>query len=40
MLPYTSIIMEVGDLVEDISKEEKEDVLTTFAVKGWMEEIE
>lgn len=40
MLPYASIIMEVGDMVKDISKEEKEDVLTTFAVKGWMEEIE
>lgn len=40
ILPYPSIIMEIGDMVKDISKEEKEDVLTIFAVKGWMEEIE
>lgn len=40
MLPYPVLVMDKGVLVKDITEEEKEDALTSFAVRGWMEEIE
>lgn len=40
VVPYTSFVLEIGTLVEDISNKEKEDILTRFAKLGWMEEIE
>lgn len=40
VVTYPSFVLEIGTLVKDITEEEKEDILASFAKRGWMEEIE